>query len=536
MSDTQVLIVGAGPVGLTLAIDLGQRGVRCTVIERHPAPGPWPKMERCNARSMEFYRQLGIAERIRAKGYPRDYPMDVFIVTSLVEPPLVHHPYPSVAQLQELTRACNDGTQPLEPYQLISQYTLEPILKAVAEETPNVTVRFGCELLSFVQDDSSVTATFRTQDGASETLRADYLAGCDGGASAVRKQLGIKLEGEGNILKLYQALFRCDDLYERIAIGKGRHYHIAGASNMQLIVQDSTRHFTLHAVVEKESDMPELFRKIVGMPIEFETLFVGPWTQHLMTAERYRDGRVLLAGDSAHLVIPTGGLGMNTGVGDSTDLAWKLAGTLAGWGGPGLLEGYNAERRPIGIRNVGASRRATEGRRRWRALWKPEISEDTPAGREARAALARAADAEQRLTNDILGIELGYRYVNSPLIDARDEAGEGPDPDNAVYVPTTWPGARAPHVWLSDGSALYDRLGKGYTLLRLGNTGADTSAFEHAMRATGAPFQVLDIPDATVRKVYERDLLLLRPDFHVAWRGNAPPRDPGGLAASVIGR
>ena len=135
MSDTQVLIVGAGPVGLTLAIDLGQRGVRCTVIERHPAPGPWPKMERCNARSMEFYRQLGIAGRIRAKGYPRDYPMDVFIVTSLVEPPLVHHPYPSVAQLQELTRACNDGTQPLEPYQLISQYTLEPILKAVAEET-----------------------------------------------------------------------------------------------------------------------------------------------------------------------------------------------------------------------------------------------------------------------------------------------------------------------------------------------------------------------------------------------------------------
>ena len=126
--------------------------------------------------------------------------------------------------------------------------------------------------------------------------------------------------------------------------------------------------------------------------------------------------------------------------------------------------------------------------------------------------------------------------MNSPLIDAHDETGEGPIPNNAVYVPTTWPGARAPHVWLADGSALYDRLGKGYTLLRLGNTSADTSALERAMRATGAPFQVLDIPDAPVRAVYERDLLLLRPDFHVAWRGNAAPRDPAGLAARVTGR
>lgn len=536
MSDTQVLIVGAGPVGLTLAIDLGKRGVRCTVIDRNPAPGHWPKMERCNARSLEFYRRLGISERIRAAGYPRDYPMDVFIVTSLVEPPLVHHPYPSVAELQALTRATNDGSQPLEPYQLISQYTLEPILKAAAEETPNVSVRFGCELLSFEQNTNSVTATMRRLDGEIETSSAQYMVGCDGGASTVRKQLGIRLEGDANILKLYQALFRCDDLYERIAIGKGRHYHVADAYNTQLIVQDSTRNFTLHSVVEKASDMPGLFRAVAGMPIEFETLFVGAWTQHLMTAERYRDGRVLLAGDAAHLVIPTGGLGMNTGVGDSTDLAWKLAATLAGWGGPGLLDAYEAERRPIGLRNVAASRRASQGRRRWRALWKPDIREDTPSGRATRAALIAAADVEQRKSNDILGIELGYRYLNSPLIDTRGESGEGPDPDNTVYVPTTWPGARLPHVWLDDRTALHDRLGTGYTLLRLGGTRADTAALERAMRAAGAPFAVMDIADPQVRSVYERDLLLIRPDLHVVWRGNAAPDDPQRLAAQATGR
>src|SRR5215831_4684329 len=282
MADTQVLVVGAGPTGLTLAVALGQKGVRCTLIEQKEGPQFLPKMERCNARTMEIYRRMGLADRIRAAGLPAHCPMDVFIVLSLVEPPLIHHPYPSVAAARAEIAARNDGTLPLEPYQLISQYTLEPLLKSVAEQLPSVTVRYGCALESFAQDHAGVTGRVRNSDGSVATIRAAYLVGCDGGSSTVRRQLGIKLEGEANLLQLRQALVYCEDLYERIPIGKGRHYHVADARTTFLIVQDSTKHFTLHSVVDQDSDMAAMFERVVGMPVEYEMLYVGQWKQNLL--------------------------------------------------------------------------------------------------------------------------------------------------------------------------------------------------------------------------------------------------------------
>ena len=463
--DTQVIIVGAGPVGLTLAIDLGRRGVRCILLEQKDAPQFLPKMERCNARTMEIYRRLGIAQKVRDAGFPRDVPMDVFIVTSLVEPPLLHLPYPSVAQAQAEIAACTDGSMPLEPYQLISQYTLEPLLKSVAETLPRVDVRYGCEFLDFEQDAGSVRARVKRRDGSTVQFQGQYLVGCDGGSSNVRRQLGIKLQGDANLLQLRQALYRCDDLFERIPIGKGRHYHVADAHNSFLIVQDSTRHFTLHAVVDSDDDMKTMFEQIVAMPVKYEMLSCQPWRQNLLLADNYGQGRVFLAGDAVHLVIPTGGLGMNSGVGDAVDLSWKLAATLKGWGGPALLRSYEIERRQIGARNVEASRHASRGRRAWRAAYKPNIRDKTPEGAATRANLARIADVEQRKSNEMIGAELGYRYAGSPII--WPEAGEAPEPDFMKYVPTTWPGARLPHVWLADGTALHDRIGDGYTLLRL---------------------------------------------------------------------
>jgi hypothetical protein len=280
--------------------------------------------------------------------------------------------------------------------------------------------------------------------------------------------------------------------------------------------------------------MPPLFESLAGMPIVYETLYIGQWTQRLMLADRYQDGRVFLAGDAAHLVIPTGGLGMNTGVGDAADLAWKLAGTLQGWGGPRLLESYEAERRLIGTRNVAASRKAARGRRTWRAVWRPEITADTEAGARARAELARVADREQRWSNELPGIELGYRYTNSPLIAPED--GAGPDPDSFSYTPTTWPGARLPHLWLDDGTAIQDHLGRCFTLLHDPRASDAVAELTRAFARIGAPFATFEMRSAAAGPVYaDHGLILVRPDLHVVWRGHDKLPNPDDLAALATG-
>ena len=537
---TDILIVGAGPVGLTLAIDLGRRGIRCTVIEKKAAPQFLPKMERCNARTMEIFRRMGLAEQIRAAGLPGDVPMDVYIALALNRPPLLQLKYPSVSEARAEIAACANGTLPLEPYQLISQYTLEPLLKAEAERLPSVTVRFDCECLSLTQDASEASATVRNGAGTVSTITARFIVGCDGGSSTVRRQLGIALRGDGNLLQLQQALYYCPDLFDRLPIddgpGRGRHYHIVDAQSTFLIMQDSTKHWTLHAAVENPADMAAQFVRAVGVPIGYEMLSVAPWKLNLLLAERYQSERVFLAGDAAHLMIPTGGLGMNTGVGDAVDLAWKLAATIQGWGGPNLLRSYEIERRQVGDRNIGASRYAWLGRRKWRSQYRPEIGDDTPQGQTARDNLVRVAAVEQPKSNEMIGAELGYRYVGSPII--WEEPG-GPEQLFRDYVPTTWTGARLPHVWLRGASdlplAMQDLMGEAYTLLRLGHTQVDLSGVEAAMRAVGAPLQVLTIPDEVAREVYGCDLLLVRPDLHIVWRGQAAPSDPQQLAALVTG-
>lgn len=535
--NSQVVIIGAGPVGLTLAIDLGLQNIRTTLVERKAAPEFLPKMERCNARTMEIYRRLGIADQIRSAGLNGDVPMDVFVVTRMDEKPLLHLDYPSANEARKEIAETTDTSQPAEPYQLISQYTLEPLLKKIAESLPTVTVMYDHAFDEYVQDGTGVTTRVRRGDGTRIEIRSDYLVGCDGGSSSVRKQLGIRLRGEGDILRLRQALYRCDELYDRIPIGPGpghgRHYHVADNQASFLIMQDSTRHWTLHAVVENDAAMAAQFEKIVGINVDYEMLYVGEWKQNLLLADRYAERRVFLAGDSAHLVIPTGGLGMNTGVGDAIDLSWKLAGTLQGWGGRKLLDSYEVERRQIGDRNIGASRYASLGRRKWRGAWTPEVGSAGPKGDAARQTVANLADIEQRKTNEMIGAELGYRYVDSPVI--WDEPG-GPEHLFRTYDSTAWTGVRLPHVWLSPGKSILDDLGRKFTLLRMGagaDGGEDIAA---AIRKTGAPFEVRDYPDDRMRTLYGARYILVRPDLHIAWRGNSLPANPDRLAAVVTGQ
>ncbi len=488
-------------------------------------------MERCNARTMEIFRRMGLAPRIRAAGLDADVPMDVYIVKTMVETPWLHLDYPSVNQARAVIAACKDTSQPAEPYQLISQYTLEPLLREVAEALPSVRVIYGSTFLSLTQDAAGVTARVDT-GGTVSDIRAAYLAGCDGGGSAVRRALGIGLSGEGDILRLRQALYRCDALYDRLPIGdgpgKGRHYHVADAANSFLIMQDSTRHWTLHAVVDSDAAMARQFEAVVGTPVDYEMLYVGAWKQNLLLADSYGAGRVYLAGDAVHLVIPTGGLGMNTGIGDAVDLSWKLAGTLRGWGGPGLLASYEAERRPVGDRNIGASRYASAGRRKWRGLWSPGIRRGGPEGDH----FVQVADAEQRKTNEMIGAELGYRYANSPII--ADEA-DGPEPDVRRYDPAAWTGVRMPHAWVAPEMSVQDLAGPGYTVFNFGPDAAAGKPLVHALEVLGVPVRDLAAPDDRLRQLYGRGLFLLRPDLHIAWRGDYLPDDLAELAAMVTG-
>jgi 2-polyprenyl-6-methoxyphenol hydroxylase-like FAD-dependent oxidoreductase len=528
-----VIVAGAGPVGLTLAIDLGRRGVRCLIIERHPTTLPWPKMDRSNARTMEFYRRIGIVDRVRALGYPPDNPMDVFLTTRLSDPPIAVLKYPSVAERRKQIAESSNGAWLLEPYQLVSQNKLEPLLKEVAEATPNVTVRYGCELVDLTQDDGGVTIFARTTDGSDETLRCRYLAGCDGGTSTVRKKLGIKLEGKGGVRDLVQVIFRSDDLYERIVTGKGRHYQFPDAAGSSIIAQGDRKEFTLHSTLPYQTDFVPVIRDLIGFPCDFEILHIVPWRHHLLIAERYRDRRVFLAGDAVHLVIPTGGLGMNTGVGDAFDLSWKLAGVIKGWGGPGLLAGYEQERRPIGVRNVAAAGWAAAGVPIWRALVTPAAYDDTPEGEANRRELAASFEVNHRRMHGMVGVEAAYSYAGSPLI--LDEPGNVAKWETSSYTPHARPGVRIPHMWLNDGRAMQDLLGNDYTLLDLRGD-CDATPLADAFRARGAPLEILHLDEERVRKVYGASAFLLRPDLHIVWRGDGPPRDPGGLAALATGQ
>jgi 2-polyprenyl-6-methoxyphenol hydroxylase-like FAD-dependent oxidoreductase len=550
ISTAPVAIVGGGPVGLALALFLDRYGVRSVLFNTDDGSRQHPKGSTQNARTLEHFRSLGISESVRQLGLPADHPTDVAYFTRFNAWELCRIRMPSESDKMRAVAAAPVTDQMPEPLLRANQMYVEAFLLEHVRTRPNIALRFGWEVDQLSPDADGVTLQARAAtNGMRERWRAQYLVGCDGARSFVRHMLGAVYRGFNALQQAYMGgrmiashvrapTLLCQCLGNRRA---WQYWSINPERQMMLGSLNGKDEFIVFSQQPEPGRGPDdsvIANMIVhasGVDLPMQILGHRPWTGGVaLVSERFGEGRVLLAGDAVHLFTPTGGFGMNTGIDDSAaNLSWKLAAVLQGWGGSNLISSYEVERKPVAVRNTVAARELAK--RIASIPISPEM-EDVSADGEAARRRTGAYLATFGETFASIGVQLGVRYDDSPII-----ADDGPAPadDFIRYTPSSVPGGRAPHMWLDAsrgrGSSLYDRLGAGFTLLRLGGKAIDTTALEDAARASGIPLKVLDVADEAARDLYDRDLAVIRPDQHIAWRGNGVPDDPRSLWAKLTG-
>jgi 2-polyprenyl-6-methoxyphenol hydroxylase-like FAD-dependent oxidoreductase len=533
---TPVLIVGAGPVGLALAGDLGWRGISCTLIEKTDGSIEQPKMDIVGPRTMEFCRRWGIADWVRDAPYPGDYPQDCIYVTSLAGYELGRERFPGRAQEQ-----C--PPQSPQKRERVPQDMFDPILLRFVRGFPHVRLAYRTELVGFVETANEVTAlVLDTATGATREISADYLVGTDGGASLVRERAGFTMSGNPALTYTTNVLFRCADFPALHDKGKAYRFIFIGPEGtwLTIVAINGVDRFRMSIVgsadkvTHSEADIRAALRRAVGRDFDYEILSVMRWVRRELVADSYGTKRVFIAGDAAHLMSPTGGFGMNTGIQDAIDLGWKLAAVAQGWAGSSLLRSYEIERRPVAVRNVTEASsnlgRMLSTRHR---LPPPEIFQVGAAGDAARADYGRWFTETMRHEWFTIGFHLGYRYDGSPII--APDATPAPPLPTSSYVQTARPGARAPHAWLPDGRSTLDLYGRGFVLLRLGRDAPGGERIARAAAQAGVPLDVIALDVAQVSELHERRLVLVRPDGHVAWRADEEPADARALIELVRG-
>jgi 2-polyprenyl-6-methoxyphenol hydroxylase-like FAD-dependent oxidoreductase len=543
MTESDVLIVGAGPVGLTLAIDLAWRGIDVTVVEtRARAAPPEPKCNHVAARTMEIFRRLGLAEKVRNAGLPADYPHDISYRTSFSGQELtrIHIPCRRDRFTMQDGPDCNWPTP--EPPHRINQIFLEPILFEHAAAQPRIRIVNRTSVEDVVVEDNSATVALRDLDtGAVRRFSCRYLIGCDGARSMVRKAIGAELAGDAVIQRVQSTYIRAPDLIDRqdTAPAWGTGAINPRRSGMVYAIDGRERWLVHNYLRPGEPDFDSVdrdacLRTILGVPadFEYEILSREDWYGRRLIADRFRDRCAFIAGDAAHIWVPYAGYGMNAGIADAMNLSWLLAAHLNGWASSSILDAYEAERWPITsqVSRFAMSHAEAEIRRRGAV---PDHIEDASAeGEQARAEVGRLAYDINVQQYACAGLNFGTYYDRSPII-AYDGA-EHPAYTMDSYTPSTVPGCRTPHLWCKDGRSLYDAMGPEFTLLRL-DPGVDVAACEAAARDRGVPLKVLDIEPPATATFYGSKLVLSRPDQHVAWRGDTLPSDPLGLIDRVRG-
>jgi 2-polyprenyl-6-methoxyphenol hydroxylase-like FAD-dependent oxidoreductase len=544
---TSVLIVGGGPCGLMLAIELGRRGIHAVLVDQKAGTAVNPQANATQARTMEHFRRLGFAEEIRALGLPNDFPTDIAYFTRYGGIELARLRLPAAGQVAAMARNLTGSWSTSELPHRVSQKYVEPVLQRHAAAERSISLHYGWQLLEFVEGADAVTARVQNmQSGEKRSVRAEYLIGVDGSRSTVRRQLNIRYAGETGVVrdffggKMVAVYLRAPDFYNVMRHDRAWMYCAFNPTRRSwLAAVDGKAEFALHTQLKpgedeavSEARARELFSQLSAVPLDIEVLAVDTWIAgHALVAESFGNGRVYIGGDAAHLFTPAGGLGYNTAVEDAVNLGWKLAMAVRGNAGPSLLASYAYERRKVAVRNTTYAGQFASDIGNF--LPDSALESDTPEGAAARARAGEFLNAYVRREFDIPGVTFGGRYDGSPTIVSD---GSLPPQDAAnVYVPTASPGGRPPHLWLEDGRSLFDLFGPEWTLLQLGGEPTRAAGFKRVAERFGVSLTTLKLDCPQARELYESDLILIRPDQIVAWRDRDAPLDCEQVFARLLG-
>jgi len=543
--DCAVLIAGAGPVGLTLAMDLAWRGIDVCVVElRRRGEPPSPKCNHVSARSMEIFRRLGVAGKLRNAGLPPDYPTDVSYRTSFTGMELSRIPIPCRRDRYDATEGPDVGWPTPEPPHRINQIFLEPILFDHATQMPSLRIMSRTEVASFRQDEKEVVVRLRDLDsGENDEISCQYLIGCDGGRSAIRKAIGAKLVGDAVVQRAQSSFIRAPELIKLQQVAPAwATFSLNPRRSGNVYAIDGRERYVIHNYLrDSEADFDSVdrdwaIRTILGVDDSFDYEILGKedWYGRRFVADRFRDRRVFIAGDAAHIWVPYAGYGMNAGIADATNLSWLLAAHLNGWAGPSILDAHERERHPITQQVSRFVMDHAEAMAQQRATVPDNIEAPGAEGEAARASLGRQAYDLNVQQYCCSGLNFGSYYENSPII--AHDAEKAPPYAMAEFTPSTVPGCRTPHFCFADGRSLYDAMGPEYTLLR-NDPALDVTPLLNAARSAGLPLDLLDIHDAPdAADLYHHKLVISRPDQHVAWRGDAIPTEPVQIVDLISGR
>ncbi|WP_051379631.1 FAD-dependent oxidoreductase [Bradyrhizobium murdochi] len=536
-----VLIVGAGPVGLTLALDLASRGIDVGIIEKRPAgEPPSVKCNHVSARSMEIFRRLKVSQDLRNAGLPEDYPNDVSYRTTTLGIEIARIKIPA-RKYRYSDKSGPDGWWPTpEPPHRINQIFLEPILFQRAASMDGITIFNETAYSGFKEDQSGVTAFATSSSGGERQFRARFLVGCDGGSSTVRKQIGATFKGDPVVQRVQSTYIEAPDLIARMAVPPAwAMFSLNPRRSGNVYAIDGKQRWLVHNYLKpNETDFESVDRHAsirtilgVGPDFQYKVLNKEDWIGRRLVADRFRQGRVFICGDASHIWVPYAGYGMNAGIADAENLAWLLAAHVKGWASDAILDAYEAERMPITAQVSHFAMNHAHAMFEQRSAVPDDIEACGHRGDELREALGKAAYELNVQQYCCAGLNFGYFYANSPII-AYDGA-TAPEYTMGSFTPSTVPGARLPHVWLPEGQSVYDRLGPYYTLVR-SDPNVDVASLLMAAEAHNVPLELLDVGGEPSE--LDHKLIIVRSDRHVAWRSNTSPADSLGLLKTLVGR